>query len=102
VIEFNERRLLVIDADQITKTVPVSDPEARRILGIEHYDDPDQAARRMVRQGVPHLRIGRRIRFSIPALKNWAAEQLNNAASARAGAQTKEAPNQGESLAATA
>ena len=68
----------MIDADQITKTVPVSDPEARQILGIEHYDDPDQAARRMVRQGVPHLRIGRRIRFSIPALKIWAAEQLNN------------------------
>lgn len=74
----------MIDAEQIEQTVPVSNPEARKILGIDHCGDPDQAARRMIRQGVPHLRIGRRIRFSIPALKAWAAEKINNSITASA------------------
>lgn len=73
---------MIINAEQLDQTVPVSDPEARKILGIDHHDDPDQSARRMVRQGVPHLRIGRRIRFSIPALKAWAAEKINNSVAA--------------------
>jgi hypothetical protein len=60
----------MIDAEQIERIVSVSDPEVRRILGIENHGDPDQVARRMVRQGVPHLRIGRRIRFSIPVSKH--------------------------------
>lgn len=73
---------------EIDETVPVSNPEAHRILGIEHYEDPDQAARRMVRdRAVPHLRIGRRIRFSIPALKAWAADRINNSVAACAEAQ---------------
>lgn len=72
----------MIEPEQINETVPVSNPEAQRILGIADHDDPDQAARRMVRQGVPHLRIGRRIRFSIPALKAWAAERINNSVAA--------------------
>jgi hypothetical protein len=73
-----------IEPVEIDQTVPVSNPEARRILGIEHCGDPDQAARRMIRQGVPHLRIGRRIRFSLPALKKWAAERINNSIAASA------------------
>lgn len=81
----------MIDADNINETVTASNAEVQRILGIEHYDDPDQAVRRMVRQGVPHLRIGRRIRFSIPALNAWAAEKINNSVVASASAQEKTA-----------
>jgi hypothetical protein len=81
----------MIDAEQIDQTVPVSNLEARQILGIDHLGDPDQAARRMVRQGVPHLRIGRRIRFSIPALKRWAAEKINNSVVADAAHEPAEA-----------
>jgi hypothetical protein len=83
-IATNERGILMIDAGNIDETVPVSHPDARRLLGIAHCSDPDQLARRMVRQGVPHLRIGRRIRFSIPALKAWAAERINNSVTASA------------------
>ena len=72
----------MIAVDQITRTVPVSDPEVRQLLEIADHDDPDQAARRMVRQGVPHIRIGRRIRFSVPALKAWILEQVNNSVGA--------------------
>jgi hypothetical protein len=72
----------MIQAEQIERIVPVSDPEVRRILGIENHGDPDQVARRMVRQGLPHMRIGRRIRLSIPALKKWAAEKINSSVTA--------------------
>jgi hypothetical protein len=76
----------MISPEQINETVPASNEEVRQILGIAHHGDPDQVARRMVRQGVPHLRIGGRIRFSIPALKAWVAEKINNSASARVAA----------------
>ena len=65
--------VVFVDVDE---TVGVSHPEVRRILGIGKHRDPDQVGRRMIKQGVPHLRIGRRIRFSIPALKQWAAERI--------------------------
>jgi len=81
--EFNDGGTSMIQAEQITQTVPVSDPEVRQLLGIAQLDDPDQAARRMVRAGVPHIRIGRRIRFSVPALKAWILEQVNNSVTAR-------------------
>jgi hypothetical protein len=60
---------------EVNELVEATNPEVHQILGIAHYDDPAQAARRMVSH-VPHLRIGRRIRFSIPALKAWAAARL--------------------------
>lgn len=73
----------MIEPEQIEKTVPASDPEVWRLLGIEDTGDPVQTAQRMVRGNqVPHLRIGRRIRFSLPALKKWAAEKLNNSVAA--------------------
>jgi len=72
----------VITVEQIETIVPVSDPEVRQLLGITDNGDPDQAARRMVRAGVPHIRIGRRIRFSVPALKAWILDQVNNSVAA--------------------
>lgn len=90
--KFEEGRLMtVIDANQIEQLVPVSHPDVRRLLGIEHCADPDQAARRMVRCGVPHLRIGRRIRFSLPALQKWAAEQIAQSVPERAEAEVEAA-----------
>jgi hypothetical protein len=80
----NKGEVEMIGIEQIDKTVPVSDPEVRQLLGIFDLDDPDQAARRMVRAGVPHMRIGRRIRFSVPALKAWILEQVNNSVAASA------------------
>jgi hypothetical protein len=80
----NKGEVEMIGIEQIDKTVPVSDPEVRQLLGIFDLDDPDQAARRMVRAGVPHIRIGRRIRFSVPALKAWILEQVNNSVAASA------------------
>jgi len=74
----------VIKIEQIETIVPVSDPEVRQLLGITEKVDPDQAARRMVRAGVPHIRIGRRIRFNVPALKAWILEQVNNSVTASA------------------
>ncbi|MGH9754510.1 MAG: helix-turn-helix domain-containing protein [Blastocatellia bacterium] len=74
----------MIGVEQIERTVPVSDPEVRQLLGIFDLEDPDQAARRMVRQGIPHVRIGRRIRFSVPALRLWIANQINDSVAARA------------------
>lgn len=74
----------MIALEEIERTVPVSDPEVRQLLGIFDLDDPDQAARRMVRQGVPHVRIGRRIRFNVPALKAWILDQVNNSVAASA------------------
>jgi len=72
----------IIEATEIDRTVPASNPEVHRLLGIDGVDDPDQAVRRMIRQGVPHLRIGRRIRFSLPALKKWAADKINSSVAA--------------------
>jgi hypothetical protein len=67
----------MIAPNEIEEIVPVSHPEARRLLGIAHCGDPDQVARRMIRDsGVPHLRIGRRIRLSLPALQRWAAQRI--------------------------
>ena len=68
----------MIEPDKIDELVPVSHPDVRRLLGIAHCADPDQAGRRKVRCGVPHLRIGGRILFSLPALQRWAADQLAN------------------------
>jgi len=74
----------VITVEQIDRIVPVSDPEVRQLLGITENGDPDQAVRRMVRAGIPHIRIGRRIRFNVPALKAWLLEQVNNSVTASA------------------
>ncbi|MCI0338904.1 MAG: hypothetical protein L0226_15125 [Acidobacteria bacterium] len=79
----------MIEPNQIDQLLPVSHPDVRRLLGIEHCADPDQIARRMVRCGVPHLRIGRRIRFSLPALKKWAAEKLQNSVAAHERAEVR-------------
>jgi len=69
--------MIDIDPNQIDQTVPATDPEVHRILGVDHYDDPAQSARRMALHGqVPHIRNGRRVRFSIPALQQWQAQKL--------------------------
>jgi hypothetical protein len=44
----------IIEANEIDQTVSASNPEVHRLLGIDGIDDPDQAVRRMIRQGVPH------------------------------------------------
>jgi hypothetical protein len=61
---------------EVNETVTATDPEVHQILGVAHYDDPAQAVRRMIRCGVPHLRVGRRIRLHIPSLKLWAVARL--------------------------
>jgi hypothetical protein len=52
----------------------------------------------MVRQGVPHLRIGRRIRFSIPALQAWAAARIADS-STLSGVENRKAQEGDQSLA---
>ena len=77
----------MIEPEKIEDSVPATNHEVHRILGITHYDDPAQAARRMATAGqVPHLRVGRRIRFNLPALKDWAAQKLTKSVAASAGA----------------
>lgn len=67
----------MIEPTQINELRPAADLGVQRLLGIDHHKDPGQSAARMVRAGqVPHVRIGRRIRFSIPALQRWAADRL--------------------------
>ncbi|MCI0665838.1 MAG: hypothetical protein L0220_32675 [Acidobacteria bacterium] len=78
-----------IEPNQIEELLPISNPEVQRLLGIDHHGNPDQAARRMVRCGVPHVRIGRRIRFSLPAQRKWVAEQIAQSGSAGAEAEVK-------------
>lgn len=92
----------MIEPNKIDELLRTSDPAVHRILGVEHCSDPDQATLRMVRAGqVPHMRIGRRIRFSLPALQRWAAEQIANSCAASA-AQNTNAQIEGQSLTATA
>jgi hypothetical protein len=93
--------LAMIELNEVDETVPASHPEIRRVLGIGQCKDPDQAARRMVRCGVPHLRIGCRIRFSIPALRRWAAAKINGSVAASAVTQNDEAQDRGVSLVVT-
>lgn len=69
----------------VMELVPVSHPEVFRALGVESFDDPAQAVRRMVREnGLPHVRIGRRIRLSLPVIKQWVAEKMENSVATRA------------------
>jgi len=82
---------MIFKAEEIDETVPVSDPEVWRILGVEHCDDPPQAVRRMLKSSekpIPHVRFSdRRVRLYIPALKQWVADQLNKSVAASASMQ---------------
>ncbi|MCI0389109.1 MAG: helix-turn-helix domain-containing protein [Acidobacteria bacterium] len=81
----------MIEFNEIDELLPTSDPAVRKLLGVESCVDPDQATLRMVRAGqVPHLRIGRRVRFSLPALKKWAAEKIANSVAASAATEPAE------------
>jgi hypothetical protein len=85
----------LIAPNEIEETVPASDPRLHQILGIADFDDPSQAVRRMVRDaGLPHVRFSsRRIRFSLPALRRWAAERIADSV------KNEEAQKSSESLA---
>ena len=62
---------------EIDELVPVDHPMVIRILGTEKHVDPSQTVRRMIRAGeIPHVRIGTRMRVSIPVLRKWATEQI--------------------------
>lgn len=64
------------------------DPEVQQFLGVAGYADPIQAVKRLARSGqVPHLKIKRKILFSLPALKQWAAERIASSVMASAEAQ---------------
>ena len=67
----------MFDSQSIEELVPISHPSVRVLLGTANDADPDQTARRMVRGNqIPHVRIGKRIRVSLPALRKWAAEKM--------------------------
>ena len=69
----------MFEANEIEELLPLSDPAVHRVLGVAHCADPGQAAGRIIRNdGAPHLRIGKRIRVSLPALKKWAADKMAN------------------------
>ncbi|HKA21752.1 MAG TPA: hypothetical protein VKN18_25970 [Blastocatellia bacterium] len=78
----------MVEPYQLEELLPLSDPAVQRLLGVDRCVDPYQAAGRIIRsRQVPHLRIGRRIRVSLPALRAWAAEQIAQSVPARADAQ---------------
>ena len=88
------------DSFEIDELLPLSDPAVHRVLGVAHCTDPGQAAGRIIRNdGAPHLKIGKRIRVSLPALKRWVAEKIANSVAASA-AQTNGAQTQERSLTA--
>jgi hypothetical protein len=78
----------LIKTDEIDELLPLTDPAVHRLLGVAGYTDPYQAAGRIIRaRQAPHLKIGRRIRVSLPALRQWAAEQIAQSVPARDDAQ---------------
>jgi hypothetical protein len=73
---------------EVDKLRDSRDPEVQKFLGVADHADPIQAVARLVRSGqVPHLRLGRKVRFSLPALKQWAAERIASSVTASAEAQ---------------
>lgn len=74
----------MVEPNEIDELVTATNSDLHRMLGVVHHDDPAQSARRMARDGgVPHIRIGKRFRFSLRAIKQWVAEKLENSAAAR-------------------
>jgi hypothetical protein len=75
--------------EEITKTqsddelADASDPRVWALLGIKANRHPRQAAYRLARERrVPHVQLGRSIRFSLRALREWAQERARESVAA--------------------